>query len=150
MRYHHELVAVDAAAFALPVWLAIREVDDGTGDHGRANRLLVAGLGGYLLAAPAVHLLRDNERNAGRSLFVRLAFPLVGFAVLSSLCDPLHPESNANNDDCGLHALGMGWLFAAPVAMLTDWTLFGSRVDAVPVVAPTGDGGATLGVGGRF
>lgn len=145
--YGWQTAVMDAAAFA--------SFFAGIGDEQDGSSMALAGVGIYLLGAPAVHGGNGNWGKAGASLGLRLTAPLAGAftgaLLASSRCE--HDSSS----HCGLGEAVGGFFIGALVPPVVDAIFLGKKEVPVkpaslawrPTVLPVREG-AALGIAGTF
>ncbi|HEU4539117.1 MAG TPA: hypothetical protein VFS00_33580, partial [Polyangiaceae bacterium] len=145
--YGWQTAVMDAAAFA--------SFFSGISDESDGSSMALAGVGIYLLGAPAVHGGNGNWGKAGASLGLRLTAPLAGAftgaLLASSRCEH---ESSGN---CGVGEAVGGFFIGALVTPVVDALFLGKKEVPVkpaslawrPTVLPVREG-AALGIAGTF
>jgi hypothetical protein len=146
--YRLQTAAADAAVLTLGVISA----KSGAGGGGVGA---VVALGGYLLAAPLVHVAHDHSDRAGESIALRVGLPLLG-GVVGNLIGRSQCSYQCDNDaDIALTAFGV--MVGAGAASVLDIAYL-SRGETVrrsaPRLAPTAgvgpNGQIRVGLGGTF
>jgi hypothetical protein len=138
--YRLELAAVDLAGVAVI----------GAGVATRNGVLTGAGSLSLLFAAPIAHGVLGNPRSAGLSFAVRAGLPVLGI-----LAGALVGSDAKGGDEEGVIGFALGGMVVGGVsALVIDYAFLARRRVAEPsghtlAVTPT-DGGAVLGVAGRF
>ena len=161
--YHLEVLAIDAASLTTAITGGVIE-----GNHAYSPRvsdvLLGAGVSGYVLGGPIVHLAHRQYGRAGISLALRVGLPMLG-AVVGLSTASCRPDEWF----CGVGQAAAGVAIGSAAAMVID-NMFvvpsahHSSLDPAPVaararpsaalrVAPrlvAAPNVAVLGVGGQF
>ena len=146
-RYGLLTLGVDALSVGT---VLIGGVFEGPGgeDTALSQACFWAGLTGMTLAAPLVHVVRNNGRAAAFSLILRATVPVVtaSVAVATARCDGLL---------CELDRLGPGFLVGTGLVAFVDATLLAhqelpARPPALAPIISIGGGGAQLGVAAAF
>lgn len=89
LDYRYRLVIADATALGLIISAA------GAPGDSAPTALALAGLGMYVLGAPAVHVANGQPLRGLASLGARVGFPVAGFAVGLVSRRPCAPETRA-------------------------------------------------------
>ena len=151
--YTLHVVAADATAVGLMAAGAL--TDHTMADDSNVPAAFVwAGLGTYVLGAPVVHLMRDQNDRAALSVTLRMGLPLA-FGTLGYVT-----SEGCEGWFCQLDAMALGALGGAALASIIDYAVLSwgttlakprKREGAVwsPTVAPA-PGGGQVGVAGTF
>jgi len=112
--YHLEMLAVDAASLTAVVTGGVIE-----GNHGYnplvSEVLRGAGVSGYVLGGPIVHLVHRQYGRAGISLALRVGLPMLG-AVVGLSTASCHPDEWF----CGAGEAAAGVAIGSAAAMVID------------------------------
>lgn len=130
--YHLQMLAVDAASITTAITGFAVEANH---YNPRVSDVLVgAGMGGYVLGGPIVHLAHRQYGRAGISLALRVGLPIVGGLVGLSTAT-CHPDEWL----CGVGELAAGFAIGSAAAVVIDNAFIvpsgHSTVDAGPVAA---------------
>ncbi|HET9989890.1 MAG TPA: hypothetical protein VFQ65_15265 [Kofleriaceae bacterium] len=147
--YRLQTALADAAVIGVGLLASTTNGSDGGGVGAALS------LGGYLLAAPIVHLAHDHGDRAVESFALRIGVPLlgglIGNAVGRSQC-----SFNCDNDaDIALTALGIVTGAVAASAIDIGYLSRGDTITRTgprlaPAVATGPNGSVRIGIGGTF
>jgi len=146
-RYGALTLGVDALSVGTVLLGGVFEGPNGE-DTSLSQALFWTGLTGMTLAAPLVHVLRDNGRSAAVSVILRATVPVVtaSVAVATARCDGFL---------CELDRLGPGFLVGTCLVAIVDASLLArqERPAGPPALRPIvslGREGGLLGVAAAF
>jgi len=147
--YRLQTALADAAVIGVGI---LASKTNGSGGSGVGGALA---LGGYLLAAPIVHLSHDHSDRAAESFALRVGLPLLGGLVGNAIGRTQCSEYCDNDADIALTVLGV--LSGAVAASAIDIgylsrgdTITRSAPRLAPTVATGPNGAVRIGIGGTF
>jgi hypothetical protein len=147
--YPGTILLVDALSFGL---VAVGAKNDSTA-------VVTAGIGGYVLGGPIVHLAHGRAKTAGASLGLRVLTPLALAALFGGVATAVGAHCRSDDEECsspdtrGLAIIAGGFLGVVATPFL-DATLLARKewFDKLPVVPSitAHRGGGAFSVGGVF
>jgi len=148
--YRGEMLLADTAAVGVGV-IGLSFADSG-GGYRAVEWYYLPGALAFAAAGPIVHGLHHDSTGAVESLALRIGLPLVG-AMLASASYGKSCYDGCSDTNFGMEVMG-GIAGAATALIIDDGFLAHERPAPrpgwTPVLTPTRNGGATVGIGGMF
>ena len=118
-----------------------------------SDGVMLAGYGAYVINGTVIHLVHDRRGHAALSGVLRGGLPLTFGLLAAAACDE-DDEDRQSFDIIGCGAqVGGAALGGAVVALVIDYAFLSYDVPDPPVgvaIAPRGEGGITIAIGGSF